>query len=184
MQNMLHALGEPFLPGPAPETHPSPDVLGWATSRVWNGAIAGFVATGVMTLAMEVSFQVLPREQRFPLEPSEIVQKGVTSVGKRQPLPGILHMAATLLFHFGYGTAAGTAYAMMTSALKLPPLARGLLFGSALWAVGYLGWLPSMHVLRPATAYPRSRIAALLLAHLVWGASAALLSARLDARQH
>jgi uncharacterized membrane protein YagU involved in acid resistance len=97
-----------------------------------------------------------------------------------------IHLIATLLAHFGYGSTAGIGYAFTMRAVPAPPLIRGLGFGLALWAFSYLGWLPSAGILRRATTYSRGRILTLIASHLVWGATAGmteeLLASKLTAR--
>ncbi len=56
----------------------------------------------------------------------------------------------------------------------MPPALAGAGFGLAVWAGSYLGWLPAAGILRPATEHPPRRVALMIAAHLVWGASAGL----------
>ncbi len=46
---------------------------------------------------------------------------------------------------------------------------RGMLFGLLVWIVSYLGLLPGLRVLTPATEHPVRRSALMVAAHLVWG---------------
>ena len=50
----------------------------------------------------------------------------------------------------------------------------GALAGGGVWMASYLGWLPGMGILKPATRHPGRRNALMLGAHLVWGAATAL----------
>jgi len=51
--------------------------------------------------------------------------------------------------------------------------AAGASFGVGVWAASYLGWIPAVGLLAPATRHPRHRSALMLAAHVVWGASLA-----------
>ena len=77
--------------------------------------------------------------------------------------------ALTLLAHFGYGGAAGAIYAGAGKRLPGGPALRGLFFGLLVWTVSYLGLLPSLRVLKPATEHPVRRSALMIGAHFVWG---------------
>jgi uncharacterized membrane protein YagU involved in acid resistance len=48
----------------------------------------------------------------------------------------------------------------------------GPVYGLAVWAAGYAGWLPAMHILPPTAQRPLGRNLLLITAHLVWGAAA------------
>jgi len=74
------------------------------------------------------------------------------------------------LLHFGYGAAGGSAYSMAARPAKRGPL-TGSLFGLAVWAAGYEGWVPALGVLPPAHRDRRARAVTILLAHLVYGAA-------------
>jgi uncharacterized membrane protein YagU involved in acid resistance len=49
----------------------------------------------------------------------------------------------------------------------------GAAAGGAVWLTSYMGWIPAMGLLKPATAHPLRRDAAMLAAHLLWGLAAA-----------
>jgi uncharacterized membrane protein YagU involved in acid resistance len=39
----------------------------------------------------------------------------------------------------------------------------------ALWVGSYLGWLPAMDILPPATQQPWRRNLVMIIAHMIWG---------------
>ena len=108
--------------------------------RLLTNTGAGLVATAAMTIAMEAMFRFLPRHQRYPLPPRLITSRLLRRVGT--PRRVRRHKGAlTMVSHFGYGAAAGALHAPITG-LRLHPFVEGPLYGLALWAVSYLGWLP------------------------------------------
>ena len=138
------------------------------------GALAGLAATAPMSLAMKLMHEQLPREEQYPLPPRAVTMELAAGVGLDEQMDEPAREAATWAAHFGYGTACGAAYGALVGTSRVPPVLAGAGFGLAVWAGSYLGWLPAAGILRPATEHPPRRVALMIAAHLVWGASAAL----------
>ena len=138
-------------------------------SRMLIGGIAGFVGTLAMTAAMSRLHRMLPARERYPLTPREIVD----SLAERSdtPLGEPAALDTTTASHFLYGAAAGS---LIGAADPRVGPATGAAAGVAVWAVSYLGWIPGVGILKPATDHPRRRNALMIGAHLVWGAATAL----------
>ncbi len=136
-------------------------------NRCARGAMAGLAATAPMTAVMAGLHAALPPQERDPLPPEQITENAVRADG---PAVDALAWVA----HFGYGATAGACYALAKAHLPGPPSARGACFGLALWAAGYLGWLPAMGLYRSATEEPARRNALIILSHLVYGMSLGL----------
>jgi uncharacterized membrane protein YagU involved in acid resistance len=143
------------------------------------GAVAGFVATAPMTIVMQALHEQLPQRERYPLPPSEIVNHLADEAGVGEQIDQPEHVALTLLAHFGYGAATGAVYAPLARELRPPALLGGVGFGLAVWGVSYLGLLPALGILRPATEHPARRNGLMIGAHIVWGAALGLLVERL-----
>lgn len=133
-------------------------------SRLILGAIAGAAGTVAMTAAMNRLHRRLPPRDRYPLPPREITQR-VTGLSDDRGLKD-----AAMLAHHGYGAAAGAALA-----IGRPGMTRrfGSLAGVAVWAASYFGWIPALHILKPALRHPPRRNTLMIAAHLVWGAATA-----------
>jgi hypothetical protein len=69
----------------------------------------------------------------------------------------------------------GALYGPLSRAIPLPAPLAGPAFGLAVWAANYLGVLPALGLLRPATEHPPRRNALMIAAHLVWGLATGLL---------
>ena len=147
------------------------------------GALAGTAATVPMTIFMAAADAALPESERYPLPPEQITATLARSAGvpTRPERPG--WEAKTYAAHFGFGAAAGAAYAAL-GADRLPghPAAKGVAFGLSVWAVSYLGWLPAAGLVPPATREPTGRNLLMVAAHVVWGAAVGTLSQRLTRR--
>lgn len=152
---------------------------GQSANEVWTsmcrGALAGFVATVPMTVAMELMRRQLPASERYPLPPREITMEVAEEAGVKEQMNEPERIGATLVAHFGYGAAVGALYAPLARKSSLPPALEGAAYGLAVWAGSYLGLLPAMNILRPATEHPPRRTALMITAHLIWGAVAGVL---------
>ncbi|RIK81051.1 MAG: DUF1440 domain-containing protein [Planctomycetota bacterium] len=133
-----------------------------------NGAAAGLLATIPMTALMEATWEQLPPKEQYPLPPRQITGEVGRAVGVWQHLPEPAKEATTLLSHFSYGAAAGGLYEEL-----VPRQARnawtGAAYGLGIWTASYLGLMPALGILRPATRHPPRRNALMIAAHLVWG---------------
>jgi uncharacterized membrane protein YagU involved in acid resistance len=138
------------------------------TSRLLIGGIAGLVGTMAMTSAMRRLHRRLPAEERYPLTPREIVDSGSEQLGV--PLAGEVAKDVTTAAHFAYGAAMGA----MIAAMNPDPNKRtGAAAGVAVWLASYMGWIPAVGTLAPATKHPARRNLLMIGVHLVWGAATA-----------
>jgi uncharacterized membrane protein YagU involved in acid resistance len=137
-------------------------------SRLLIGSIAGFVGTMAMTAAMRRMHRGLPAKERYSLTPREIIDSGSSQIGAA--LPNEAAKDVTTAAHFAYGAAMGALIAAMNPD---PKKKTGAAAGFAVWLASYMGWLPAVGTLEPATRHPARRNALMIVAHLVWGASTA-----------
>jgi uncharacterized membrane protein YagU involved in acid resistance len=137
-------------------------------SRLIIGGIAGFVGTMAMTAAMRRLHRRLPDGERYPLTPREIVDSGSEQLGVA--LAGEAAKDVTTAAHFAYGAAMGA----MIAAMNPDPKKRtGAAAGAAIWLASYMGWIPAVGTLEPATRHPARRNLLMIGVHLVWGAATA-----------
>jgi hypothetical protein len=143
--------------------------------EVLRGAVAGLAGTAVMSAAMAVAKATGLMDGEWP--PRKVARNFEESIGVRDELPQAAFEVSWVAQHFAYGAAAGVAYALSQRRLRLPePLPSGPLFGAALWAFGYAGWLPATGLYPPPTAEPRRRFGTLIAAHLIYGTAVASVS--------
>lgn len=133
------------------------------------GAIAGFVATVPMTAAMALMYRRLRRDERHPLPPQHITEHALERAGADDDVDRSARGRLALAVHFGFGAAAGALYGPV-GARATAPVASGVLYALGVWAMSYLGWLPALRLLPPATHESRGRNALMIVAHVVWGA--------------
>jgi uncharacterized membrane protein YagU involved in acid resistance len=130
-------------------------------NRILTGAIAGIVGTMAMTAVMRRLHSRLSPASRYPLPPREITGQALPSM-PREALP-----AATVFSHFAYGAGAGAVLAAID---PQPRVVAGSLYGVTVWSASYLGWIPALRILKPATRHPADRNLLMIAAHVVWGA--------------
>ncbi|HEY0413786.1 MAG TPA: hypothetical protein VGD66_11645 [Allosphingosinicella sp.] len=137
-------------------------------TRLLIGGIAGFVGTMAMTGAMRRLHRRLPKSERYPLPPREIVDSAAKQL--RVPLAGETAKDIGTAAHFAYGAAMG---ALIAAANPDPKKRTGAAAGAAVWLASYMGWIPAVGNLQPATRHPARRNALMIAAHLVWGTATA-----------
>ena len=145
--------------------------------RILDCAVAGLIATAPMTAWMLATQRLLlPPRERTPLPPETITAHAAEAAGL-DAVAGdrSARRAATLVNHFAYGAAAATLYAPALDA-PAPALLKGAALGALVWTGSYLGLLPALGLLEPATRHPPRRNAQMILAHLIWGGATALIA--------
>jgi hypothetical protein len=138
-----------------------------------RGATAGTIATALMSALMLAG-------RRFgitgELPPEKITSKMLRRHGIR-PDAGQQDAIATGL-HFAFGAAAGGAFGVIARRVPVPSVPLGLAYGTAIWGVSYMGWLPSAGLMPRADHDDRGRQAVMLAGHLVFGATLGVLAGR------
>ena len=137
--------------------------------RLLKGAIAGFMATVPMSATMLLGWGLLPKREKYPLPPRLITEE----ITKRMQLEEHLNeeslIGLTIVSHFGYGALIGSIYALFERWVPGYPSFKGVMTGIAIWVGSYLGWLPAMRILSPATQHPWRRNLLMIVAHVIWG---------------
>ena len=83
-------------------------------------------------------------------------------------IPARLETAAGFGLSLGYGATFGAIYAAARARAGCTVL-EGILLGSAVWAVGYLGWLPAARLTPPIWRQEPRQIVGPVVQHLVYG---------------
>jgi hypothetical protein len=134
--------------------------------RLAMGAVSGVVATGVMTAAMGC-FQQLGLLGEPP--PRRITRRlSSFAFGPFRPRGASLD-AAALGAHFAFGASMGAVYGVVPRPLRSP--AGSVVFGAAVWAANYAGWLPKAGLMPSPGRDRPGRPASMLASHLVFGAA-------------
>jgi uncharacterized membrane protein YagU involved in acid resistance len=137
--------------------------------RVIEGAVAGFAATIPMTAVMKSLHAALPEKEQYPLPPRTITMNVAEKAGVKGKMGEDERFGATMVAHFGFGTVSGALFGVLRESIPLKPPVRGAVYGLAVWTGSYLGLLPAMNLISPATKHPVRRNLLMIAAHLVYG---------------
>ena len=130
--------------------------------RIAIGAVAGLGATGVMQGLLTASGKLLP-ESKPPVkqDPGEFM-------AEKAHVPEHLRKAAAKSLQMGYGMTSGMLYgALRPHGGSI--FVDGLLLGTAVWAAGYLGWLPATDLMPPVTEHTAQQVTVPIVNHALFG---------------
>jgi|SRR5687768_7823075 len=151
--------------------------------RLLQGAAAGFIGTAPMTAFMMIAWRLLPAHEKYPLPPRQITGEVTERLEIADHMSEGELVAATLISHFSYGALFGSMYVLLEQRMPLESSIKGALAGLALWVGSYLGWLPALGILPPATRHPWRRNLLMIVAHLVWGVTMGVVAQKLNSRK-
>jgi uncharacterized membrane protein YagU involved in acid resistance len=137
--------------------------------KLFKGALAGFIATAPMSVFMLIGWRLLPKREKYHLPPRLITQEITEKVGLEEQVNEETLVGLTIFSHFGYGALFGALYAFVEEWMPIHSNLKGALSGVALWIGSYLGWLPALGILTPATQHPWRRNLLMIIAHVIWG---------------
>jgi hypothetical protein len=141
--------------------------------RLMRGVVAGTLATFFMSAVMLVSKR-LGLVGAMP--PEKVTAKLLNEAGIHRSAKEQDAIATAL--HFGFGAAAGAAFATVAPRPLLVRIPTGMAYGAAIWGVSYMGWIPAIGIMPAADRDRRDRQAVMLAGHLVFGAALGVLVGR------
>lgn len=156
-----------------------PGLVGVAARGLVRGMAGGVIATAAMS-ALMLGAQKAGLMGQMP--PTKITNSMLGALGIRRKTPEPAKKALAVLTHFAFGGACGALFGAASAVAhersRSSPLARdprlatlaGVLYGSAIWATSYAGWVPAFGIMpRPENDRP-GRPTSMVLAHWVFGA--------------
>jgi len=147
--------------------------------QVLIGGTAGLLATLPMTAFMWAARAKLRWYERYSMPPRQITMCLARATGLAHHLDERRRTIATATAHFGYGSATGCLYGLIFRNPAVRQVSTGVAYGMAVWAGSYLGVLPALGILKPATQHPARRTVLMIGAHVVWGATLGYLTNRI-----
>jgi uncharacterized membrane protein YagU involved in acid resistance len=146
------------------------------TVALARGAVAGTMATGVMSLVMEAGRRVT----RFRRQPPKLIVRTLLTGHPGRTVSGEETLA--LLAHFGYGASCGALFGLLTHRNGSAGAELGVGYALLLWLISYAGWVPAAGVMAPAQRDDRGRQLTLVVGHVVYGAVLSIVLRRLRHR--
>jgi uncharacterized membrane protein YagU involved in acid resistance len=146
--------------------------------RIIVGSLGGVGATATMSGVMLAgkAAGIL----RTP-PPKEITGRAGQRAGvPPQQVPKDVFDVSWMAAHLGFGMGCGVLFTLTRSLWPKSDLQAGLLFGTLVWAVSYLGVMPAAGLYPWPSEDSNSRTAVMIAAHTVFGVTLANAESRLD----
>ena len=142
-----------------------------------RGAASGLAGVFAMSEVLGLGEQAGVVEGDLAVK--DVAERIEERVGVRDDLPEGVFEASWIGSHFTYGTAMGLLYALAERRLKFDKGYRyavpaGLLFGVAVWVLGFAGWVPLAKLYPSPGDQSPKKLTETLGAHLVYGAATAI----------
>ena len=136
--------------------------------KLIEGAVAGLIATLPMTIFMRFAWKRLPEDEQYSLPPRQIT-RNFFGPWRFWRMSQEKQTVLTLMLHFLFGALTGSVYGMLEDKVPIQRSIKGPVAGMVVWAGSYLGWVPVLGVMPPATRHPWRRNVMMIVAHLIWG---------------
>ena len=154
-----------------------------AFKKMAQGAAAGLMATLPMTIFMQAAWLRLPAREMHPLPPRQITRKWLKQLVVPRRVSQPSQIVLTGVLHFLFGSMAGSLYGIVEEKLPLRSPVKGSLAGMVVWTGSYLGWIPVLGIMPPATKHPWRMNLLMIVAHLIWGVSVGVLAKKLNSKK-
>lgn len=151
--------------------------------KMLRGAFAGMLATLPMTIFMLAFWLRMPARELHPLPPRQITHRLLREAGLHRHISQPNQSLLTWILHFLFGAAAGALYGVLDEKIPGRAPVKGLLAGTALWSGSYLGWIPLLGILPPATRHPWRMNVLMIVAHFIWGITLGMFNKMWSARK-
>jgi hypothetical protein len=135
--------------------------------------LKGAAAGGVATLPMSGVMLAAGRAGLMGRQPPEaITDAALDAVGVERPSETVEKSAAATA-HLAFGVAMGAAFALIEHRFRprRAPVADGIVFALAVWALSYKGWVPALGIMPPPEEDRPGRPQSMIAAHVVYGAA-------------
>jgi hypothetical protein len=131
------------------------------------GAIAGGVATVPMSLVMVAAEKV----GLMGRHPPDLIMEAALDAGGLSKHKEKTRDALAVTLHLVFGIGTGALFGVLQRRLRAPlgPALHGVIFGSLVWTLSYLGWIPALGIMPSAERDRVGRPVTMVLAHWVYG---------------
>ena len=135
--------------------------------------LKGAAAGGVATLPMSGVMLAAGRAGLMGRQPPEAITDAALDAAGVEPPSEAVEKSAAAASHLAFGVAMGAAFALIEHRFRprRAPVVDGILFGLAVWAVSYKGWVPALGIMPPPEEDRPGRPQSMIAAHVVYGAA-------------
>jgi putative membrane protein len=137
-----------------------------AGSEVVHGLLAGAIGAACMT-PLRLGARRLGLVEKAT--PQAIEESLAARMGLGHHATSSAHHAADQLLHLAFGAVMGGAYALLSGRRREGNVGRGMMFGTATWALGAGVVVPLLRAARPPWRARISENAVNVTAHLLYG---------------
>jgi uncharacterized membrane protein YagU involved in acid resistance len=140
------------------------------TTSIRHQLVRGALTGVVGTVAMTIPILVCQRLHLFHTPPPVEISANIAR--RTWLLPDRSHRAFPIVWigaHLGYGAMCGVVYSLIRRFLPESGSLAGLVFGLAVWAVSYLGYVPALRLYPWPADDSRPRQVVMLAAHGILG---------------
>ena len=140
---------------------------GIVLKRIVLGAMAGILAT----MPMSAVIWGLRHAGVYHSKPPPETGRGGNRMARLARLPEPRRsrwQPLKLAQHFGFGSAAGAGFSLVSPVLR-PKILAGMLVGIGIWLASYAGWIPALGILPPPQKDEKGRMFTMIVAHVVYG---------------
>lgn len=134
---------------------------------VLDGSVGGVIGTALMSATMMAG----KRLGLLGEHPPELLAAAMLRGSRVPTMKGQTQDALAVAAHFAFGIGAGALFAVLHRRLRLPIHAaiHGALYGTGVWAVSYIGWIPALGIMPSADHDRPGRPLVMVLAHWIFG---------------
>lgn len=138
---------------------------------LWSGA---WGVLGMAGVAFTIRRLVEPEKPIGKTHYESVVELGYTLVDPSSPLPAARRIRLGEAAHLAFGAFWGLVFQTLSGRRTTRPWRDGAVFGIALWAAAFAGYMPALGISRPLWRMKAHEFFRTLAAHIVYGITTAL----------
>jgi hypothetical protein len=150
--------------------------------KTLRSLLAGAAAGAVATVAMSGLMLAAKRIGITGTLPPELIARRAVEAVEGDPPDDGQEDAIAAIAHIGFGALAGAIFELLMMRARAARgsaaigASAGALYATGIWLVSYQGWVPALGIMPAASRDRRGRVATMLAAHWVYGASLGVLA--------
>jgi len=146
-------------------------VAPWQWSHDLKAIAVGGIAGGVATVPMSLVMVAAEKVGLMGRHPPDLIMEAALDAGGLSKHKGKTRDALAVTLHLVFGIGTGALFGGLQHRLRAPfsPALQGVIFGSLVWILSYLGWVPALGIMPSAEHDHLGRPVTMVVAHWVYG---------------